>query len=160
MVGLYADVRVDPVLGIGTALLVNGHCDVSAANRFVLDRLRADLGAPIDALEPPATSIAVVDDPAGPTEWEPFVGLYRSYNPWVPTVEVVRAGDTLQLADPVSGSRERLSALDRTRFGVGGEHSPDTATFDVVVEGRYLQLDLSGCRYARVRRRPAELGLH
>ena len=153
MIGLYADVAVDRGLGIGTALMINGHGDVWEANHYLLDRLRAAITPALVAIETEVTYTAVLDDPAGPPQWEAMVGLYRAYNPWWPTAEVVRDGDALYLCDPVSGVRKLLTALEGTRFRVGLVHSPEVAAFDIPVEGAYQRLDVSGCGYARVRRR-------
>jgi len=157
MVGMYADVRVDRRLGIGTCLMVNGHADVSEANRYLLDLLRHDADASVPLSEAPGwQAFPSTDDPSGRPEWQSYVGLYRSYNPWAPTLRVLRSGDELLLVDPVDGGPEPLLPIGGTRFRVGGPRSPDIVDFSVPVDGVHLRLDLSGCTYARVRRNPTD----
>ncbi|MFZ0322719.1 MAG: serine hydrolase domain-containing protein [Actinomycetes bacterium] len=155
MVGLYADVRVDRERGLGTCLMVNGHGNVTAANRYLLDLLRTAAGAVMEPTEPDAWPAPPVDDPAPdslPQAWTAMVGLYRSYNPWAPTLQVAGHAGGLLLVDPVDGTGERLVPVDDTRFAPGHAGSPELVSFDVLVDGRYLTLDVSGATYARVRR--------
>lgn len=148
MVGMFADVRVDRERAIGTCLLVNGYADVSEANMLVL-RLICDL--PSD--EPTWPGPEPVDDGIE-HPYRAAVGLYRSYNPWQPTLRVVHTGSELHLADPVTGSSQMLHSVSTNRFRVGRIDSPDVVEFSVEVDQHFQQLELSGCRYARVRRDP------
>ncbi|HUV48395.1 MAG TPA: hypothetical protein VMX11_05405, partial [Actinomycetes bacterium] len=87
--------------------------------------------------------------------YRPALGLYRSYNPWTPTLRVLHADNELRLADPVSGDYQVLYPESLTRFRVGRVDSPDAVTVSVEVGGRFQQLELSGCVYGRARRDPA-----
>jgi CubicO group peptidase (beta-lactamase class C family) len=147
MVGMYADVKVDRERGIGTCMLANGHSDVWEANAYVLALLCG--GEPAEPRWPLPEPL---DDPAGGQHLEQYVGLYRSYNPWVPTLRVLRANGELRLADPVSGTQDTLHPVTETRFGVDAADSPDVVEFGVEVAGRFQRLELSGSVYGRVRR--------
>jgi CubicO group peptidase (beta-lactamase class C family) len=147
MVGMFADVAVDRAAGIGSCLLVNGHSDVSQANSHVLAMLRGyDIDEPSWPLPDPR------DQPASSQGHEAFVGLYRTYTPWQPTLRVIRVDGVLYLADPVGGDKAALHPNGDTTFRVGHIDSPDIAEFDVSVDGRYQRLTLSACVYGRVRR--------
>jgi hypothetical protein len=82
------------------------------------------------------------------------VGLYRSYNPWMPTVRVISSSEGLRLVDPVTGEVTELHPVSGTRYHVHHPDSPDVVDFAVDVDGRYQRLELSGCVYGRVRRDP------
>jgi D-alanyl-D-alanine carboxypeptidase len=144
MLGMFADVRVDPERGIGTCLLVNGYCDDDAANARVLQML---CGVPADELSWPPPN-----PPADEGPNHPATGLYRSYNPWAPTLRVVSVAGELLLTDPVGGTTQTLCLESPNRFRLGRPDSPDVVTFDVEVAGRLQQLDVSGCVYGRARR--------
>jgi CubicO group peptidase (beta-lactamase class C family) len=155
MVGMYADVRVDRETGIGVCLLINGMGDPVAANRYLLDLLRADVDALPRPTEPePERPPQVVDDPKGDPAQEPYVGLYRAHNPWAPVVRVLRKGSDLVLVDPVSGECEQLDRVHDETFRAGGAGSPESVRFDLLIEDEWQQLDRSGCSYYRARRDP------
>ena len=150
MVGMFADVQVDRDRGIGTCLLVNGYADVSQANLHVLRQL-CDLPTTSETWPRPEQRDDGADHP-----YRAAVGLYRSYNPWQPTLRVVHVEGELRLADPVTGGFEVLHPESETRFRLGRADSPDVVTVDVDVDGRYQRLDLSGCVYGRARRDPLD----
>jgi CubicO group peptidase (beta-lactamase class C family) len=147
MVGMFADVRVDHAAGIGTCILVNGHADVSAANAFVIASLCG-----LEQAEPQWPMRDLADDATTGEERDAFAGLYRSYNPWMPTVRVIRHDGLLYLADPVEGETSVLHHDGDNAFRVGHPQSPDVAEFDVNVNGAYQRLVISGCVYGRARR--------
>ena len=147
MVGMFADVQVDRAAGIGSCMLVNGHADVSAANDHVLAMLCG-----LVPVEPHWPLPDPSDDPTTGREYDSFAGLYRSYNPWMPTLRVIRHDGLLYLADPVGGEKSVLHRDDEAAFRVGHPQSPDVAEFDVTVTGVYQRLVISGCVYGRVRR--------
>jgi CubicO group peptidase (beta-lactamase class C family) len=156
MVGSYTDVRVDPELGIGCALVINGHGAVSRANAHLLDRLRAAVAGdnpPVYAEPDPHPE--PVDEPLGAPELAPYAGLFRAHNPWLPAVRVIRRNNALALVEPVEGDVKPLVPRLEGGFHLGSVTSPELVTFDLLVEGEYLELDLSGCRYVRARRDPA-----
>ncbi|MFL6288756.1 MAG: serine hydrolase domain-containing protein [Actinomycetes bacterium] len=147
MVGMFADVQVDHAAGIGTCLLINGHADVSAANAYVLAVLCG-----LVPVEPKWPLPDRHDDTTENREHDRFAGLYRSYNPWMPTVRVIRQDGVLYLVDPVQGDESVLHPDGEAAFGVGHPQSPDVAEFDVAVNGAYQRLVISGCVYGRARR--------
>lgn len=147
MVGMFADVRVDPVAGLGTCMLINGSGDVWNANGYVLDSLCG--------LEPEAPSWPLPeprDDGSLRSELQTFVGLFRTYNPWARTLRVIGHEGRLHLADPVEGQTTVLHADGDRVFRVEHPDSPDVVEFDVVVHGRHQKLTVSGCVYGRARR--------
>lgn len=147
MVGMYADVQVDRERGIGTCMLVNGHCDVWEANSYLLGVLSG-----VEVVAPPWPPSDPADEATDDARHAPFVGLYRSYNPWMPTVRVVGSSEGLRLVDPVTGEVTTLHPVSGTRYHVDHPDSPDVVDFAVDVDGRYQRLELSGCVYGRVRR--------
>ena len=147
MVGMFADVQVDQAAGIGTCMLVNGHADVSAANAYVLAALCG-----LEPVEPQWPSRNPEDHATTGEDHDEFAGLYRSYNPWMPTVRVTRQDGHLHLADPVEGEKSVLHHEGANAFRVGHPQSPDVAEFDVKVNGAYQRLVMSGCVYGRARR--------
>lgn len=156
MVGMFADARVDPEAGLGACLLINGLGDVTVANSYVLDTL-CGLSPDEPSWPPlPAPEDDARDDAHTGDEFDAHVGLYRSYNPWVPAFRVLRQGGSLLLAEPVEGVTSVLHRdgdRDGNRtFRVDHPDSPDVAEFDVLVGGAYQRLLLSGCVYARTRR--------
>jgi CubicO group peptidase (beta-lactamase class C family) len=152
MVGMFADVLVDRDRGIGICLLINGYGEVSEFNKHLL-RLLCDLpsSAPVRPRPEP------VDD-GTEHPYRAAVGLYRSYNPWAPTLRILHSTGELRMADPVTGEVEVLHPESPTRFRVGRVDSPDVVEVSEEVQGRCQQLDLSGCVYGRVRRDPAVSG--
>jgi CubicO group peptidase (beta-lactamase class C family) len=150
MVGMFADVRVDQAAGLGVGMMINGMGDVSGATTYLLDTV-----CEVAAAEPswPWTDPRgdAADTGTGP-ELAAFTGLYRSYNPWVPTVRVIALGGVLHLVDPVEGVTSSLHAEADRIFRVEHPDSPDVAEFDVMVDQEYQRLELSGCVYARTRR--------
>lgn len=149
MVGMFADVQVDRERGIGTCMLVNGYCDVWEANSYLLGLLSG-----VDVTAPPWPPSDPTDDAADDAQHASFVGLYRSYNPWMPTLRVFSSSGGMRLVDPVTGEGTTLHAVSGTRFHVDHPDSPDVVDFAVEVDGRYQRLELSGCVYGRVRRDP------
>ena len=147
MVGMFADVRVDPVAGIGTCMLINGSGDVWHANGYVLDRLCG-----LDPQEPTWPLPDPRDDGSLGPEYDRFIGLYRTYNPWGPTLRVIGKGGHLHLADPVDGNTTALHREGDTVFRVEHPDSPDVVDFGVRVHDRYQRLTVSGCVYGRARR--------
>jgi CubicO group peptidase (beta-lactamase class C family) len=147
MVGMFADVQVDRVAGIGSCILVNGHSDVSEANSYVLALLCGR-----EPAEPSWPLPDPRDDSANGGEFDAFVGLYRSYNPWMPTLRVIRGDGVLYLADPVDGQKSALYRDNETAFRVGHPNSPDVVEFDVCIKDAFQRLVLSGCVLGRTRR--------
>jgi D-alanyl-D-alanine carboxypeptidase len=97
---------------------------------------------------------AVPDVPAVPgpdpsPDLEPFVGHYRSHNPWMTNFRVVLREERLVFIHP-HGWEEPLIQLDGARFRIGSdERSPERIEFDAIVAGRALRATRSGCPYFR-----------
>lgn len=148
MVGMFADVRADRERGIATCLLINGYAEVTAANKHLL-RLLCELPS-----DEPSWPLPEQLDDGSDHPYRAAVGLYRSYNPWLPTIRLAHADGELRFVDPVTGEYEALCPESETRFRVARVDSPDIVDVSVDVGGRYQRLDLSGCVYGRVRRDP------
>jgi CubicO group peptidase (beta-lactamase class C family) len=145
MVGMFADVRVDPAAGLGAGLMINGFGDVTDANAHVLDLV---CGLPSEPPASPRRPPTSIDAAPG----DPFVGLYRSYNPWGPAFRVVASDQGLLLVDPVVGTTTVLHPDGDATFRPARPDSPEVAEFGVLAAGRYQRLELSGCGYGRARR--------
>jgi CubicO group peptidase (beta-lactamase class C family) len=79
----------------------------------------------------------------------PFVGHYRSHNPWMTNFRVVLREDALVFAHP-AGWEEPLVELSDGRFRIGAdERSPERLEFDAIVNGEALRAVRSGCPYYR-----------
>jgi D-alanyl-D-alanine carboxypeptidase len=74
------------------------------------------------------------DIPAYPAEWEGFVGLYRSYNPWYPVFRVVLRDGTLVLIDSFGDSSPLVPEDDGFRVGAEPPNF-DFLTFTPIIEG-------------------------
>jgi hypothetical protein len=83
-----------------------------------------------------------------PEEWQAFAGHYRCHNPWTTNFRVVPRGADLLLVYP-GGAEEKLLPLGSGAFRVGSEDSPETLTFDTIVEGEAWRANYSGCDYYR-----------
>ena len=86
-----------------------------------------------------------------PDELAVLVGTYAAYNPWVPQVRIVpAAGGTVALVWP-DGGQEPLAALPGGGFRLGGDPaSPDRASFGAWIDGRPMQVVVSGWPFDRV----------
>ncbi|MFC2021321.1 serine hydrolase domain-containing protein [Chloroflexota bacterium] len=84
-----------------------------------------------------------------PEEWEAYPGHYRTRSPELSNFRVVLRKGALSLIIPW-GNTEPLIPLGDSLFRIGEDsRSPETISFDAVVEGRALQADYSGCPYYR-----------
>lgn len=84
-----------------------------------------------------------------PVDWRIYPGHYRSHNPWYTNFRVVLRRDKLVLVGP-RGDEEALVPLGAGLFRVGeDERSPERLFFDVVLDGRAIRANLSGCDYFR-----------
>jgi hypothetical protein len=93
----------------------------------------------------------------------PFIGHYRSYNPWLSNFHVVGREDHLALLLP-NGRERRLFPGPPGVFGIGCPSGPDYLSFDAIVDGMSLRCCYSGVDYfrapwsAEVGRAPGRLG--
>jgi hypothetical protein len=106
--------------------------------------------------EPPeldtTPSQPLVDDGTCPQEWRPFLGRFRSHNPWLPTFSVAsRDGGLIAGTEWLNGSdRLPLTPLDGHRFRVGEpDWSPERMHFDTIIDGRAQRAVYSGTPYYR-----------
>jgi hypothetical protein len=75
------------------------------------------------------------DIPGYPEEWNGFVGLYRTYNPWYPGVRVVLRAGTLMLCDSNGSSTELIP--EDNGFRVGAEPPNfDWLEFTPIIDGQ------------------------
>ena len=151
MIGHTCHVVADTTSGIGSAVLSNGIAPITDANEALLSFL-ADPPTDLPVIDDLAWPTVPTDDATGPDAWAPMVGLYRSYNPWLPTYRVIRHEGRLLLITPSDGSCIELHRLSETTFGLGSATSPDVASFDVMVDDQFLELEVSGLVLGRVRR--------
>jgi len=106
--------------------------------------------------EPPAPAMpateALADDGTCPQQWAPYVGRYRSHNPWLPTFLIAAAEGSLVMGTDWLGGSERfpLAPIDAATFRVGEvEWSPERVAFDTVIDGRAQRAVHSGTPYYR-----------
>jgi CubicO group peptidase (beta-lactamase class C family) len=153
MVASFTDVLVDPVRGIGSALIVNGFGDPWQTNEYLLERLRAAVDARTAPSEPTLEEPKdIVDDGSAPL-FAAYVGLYRANNPWQPAYRVLCAEGKVYLVEPVVGVRTELLPRDDGGFDLR-DAPPELVRFDTLADGQYLMMDVSGTRYVRARRDP------
>jgi CubicO group peptidase (beta-lactamase class C family) len=78
-------------------------------------------------------------------EWEGFVGHYVNDSPWYGDTRIVmRKGQLL-----VEGVQPLVPRGDG-KFGLGDPDGPDWITFETIVDGRAMRLNLSGIIFRRV----------
>ena len=85
------------------------------------------------------------------SQWEAYVGHYRSYNPWLSNFRIVLRKGILMFIYP-SGEEKRLIALDNASntFRIGEEeYEPECIRFDTVVNQRALRANIAGGDYFR-----------
>jgi CubicO group peptidase (beta-lactamase class C family) len=152
--------------GVGVVVLCNGPWRPAASPAStwpLVEHGLALLRAAVLGLEPPADLPPVRDEPehqppaagAGrelPADLAVLVGTYAAYNPWVPQLEVRpdAEGAGLVVAWPW-GEVRPLTALADGAFTVGTDPaSPERVRFRAVVEGRPMQVVVSGWPFDRV----------
>jgi len=80
---------------------------------------------------------------------EVYPGHYRSYNPWLSSFRIVLRKGSLVFIYP-TGKDERLHQLAPALFRIGDDsRSPEFIRFEVVIEGKAMQANLSGGVYSR-----------
>lgn len=90
------------------------------------------------------------EPPTAPVEWSAYPGLYRSDDPWCPTLRVVLRKGRLALQWPVEPSDQageaELEPLDESWFSVGETWQPRRIRFDAIVDGKAaIALFNGGC---------------
>ena len=77
--------------------------------------------------------------------WLAFAGLFRSHNPWVPSLRIfIRKGE---LWASLFGHSVKLEP-EGEEFVL--QETPDRLFFDTLIEGQAQRVTLSGCQYVRV----------
>ena len=158
MLGYVSYMRADTAAGVGAVAFANGFGGAWMLGEGAL-ALATGREPPEPALE---QEQPLVDDGSSPTEWRPFLGRFRSHNPWLPTFLIAaRAGELVMGTDWVDGSdRAPLVPVENAGFRVGErEWSPERMRFDTVVDGLAQRAIFSGTPYYRAfspgRERPA-----
>jgi hypothetical protein len=148
MLGYVSYMWADTAAGVGVVAFANGFRGAWWLGEGAL-AIATGREPPVPAIEP---AQPLVDDASGPAEWRPFVGRYRSHDPWLPTFAVAASDGVLVMGtDWVDGSeRHALTPLDDGLFRVGpAEWSPERLRFDTLVDGRAQRALSSGTPYYR-----------
>jgi hypothetical protein len=137
-VGFRAQLWCDVGAGLCAAAVVNGQTGSKLLAEHAL-RLAAGDDVPdpeLTGLDDPAASIAL--DPEPPEELRPICGLYRSHNPWAPTLRVAtREGRPVAVS---WGDASPLRPLPDGSFRVGEpKWSPERLRFELPHGGRFLR---------------------
>jgi CubicO group peptidase (beta-lactamase class C family) len=122
MVGFHADLLLDLDAGLGVMTMVNGPTGATPVAEYALRLMRAARGGqPLpDSPEFPKPATAEpADDPPG-AELAPFVGRFRSHNPWCLEIVVTARNGRLW----VSGGPSESAAADRRGRPAGGCATP------------------------------------
>lgn len=83
-----------------------------------------------------------------PEEWRAYTGHYRSHNPWQSNFRIILRGNRLLLAG-ASGWEEPLLPIGPATFRVESEDTPETISFDTLVDGEAWRAVYSGAPYYR-----------
>jgi CubicO group peptidase (beta-lactamase class C family) len=137
-VGFRAQLWCDFEAGICAAAVVNGQTGSKLLAEHAL-RLAVGDDVPdpeLEGLDDPAAAVAL--DPEPPEELRPICGLYRSHNPWAPTLRVgTHDGRPVAVA---WGDASPLRPLADGSFRLGEpEWSPERLRFDLPHEGRFMR---------------------
>lgn len=91
------------------------------------------------------------EDATVPDLVQPFIGHFRSSNPWLTNFRVLYRNGSLWLVPP-TGDEQELVSLGENEFRIGSdERSPERLTFEATVNGKAQRADMSGQSYARTR---------
>jgi hypothetical protein len=124
-----------------------GYDGASALARAGLALARGSTPDPF-SVEP---AVPTADDGSCPVPWRPYVGHYRSHNPWFSNFHVYGHGGELWWGyDGLDSRRERLAPLPDGRFRTGTKSwSPERLEFDTVIDGVAQRAIASGLAYHR-----------
>ena len=147
MPGYVAHMWADEASGHGVVAFANGIAGAFALGEAALALARGDEPDPWS----PELAEPLVDDGSCPSAWQPYLGRYRSHNPWRPTFLVAaRAGELVLGTDWLDSERLPLAPLGDAVFRVGEPAwSPERLRFDTHRDGRAQRATLSGMPYYR-----------
>jgi CubicO group peptidase (beta-lactamase class C family) len=124
-----------------------------ARDRYLLRAIRASDGTLTELVHGPDRFVPRGGSPAEPGElpdgWEGREGLYRSNNPWSPTLRIFTRGGELWALVPAEGLEERLSPAGDGSFAVGDPRTPRRLRFEAEIEGRPAIVAADGGRWYR-----------
>lgn len=140
----------------------NGYLAVDhpAWGRFLFEAVRDEVDEDDDAVRPimrfhygyetfVRSGEPLPETPAYPGEWNGYIGLYRSYNPWYPAFRVVLRNGQLVLIDNTGDASPLVPENDGFRVGTGPA-SFDFLRFDPVIDGRAYGIRFeTGAEYNR-----------
>jgi CubicO group peptidase (beta-lactamase class C family) len=148
MLGYVAHMRADTDAGIGVVAFANG-----LGGAWLLGEGVLALAGGREPPEPePDDAEALTDDGSCPEEWAPYLGRFRSHNPWLPTFAVAaREGRLVMGTDWLDGSpRVPLHPLAPASFRIGEQDwSPERLHFDTVIDGLAQRAVMSWTPYYR-----------
>jgi len=148
MLGYVAYMWVDTAAEVGVVAFANGFRGAWWLGEGAL--AIATGREPPDPAQPVAEALA--DDGTSPTSHAPYLGRYRSHNPWLPTFLIAASDGALVMGtDWLNGSqRSPLEPIDAGAFRVGDvDWSPERLRFDTVIDGRAQRAIYSGTPYYR-----------
>jgi CubicO group peptidase (beta-lactamase class C family) len=148
MLGYVSHMRADTGAGLGVVAFANGPSGAWLLGEGALAIAAGEEPPELDL----GPSVPLADDGTCPPRWQPFLGRFRSHNPWLPTFLIAaREGDLVMGTEWLNGSeRLPLAALDGDCFRVGERSwSPERMRFDTVIDGRAQRALYSGTPYYR-----------
>lgn len=154
MIGYHGHVACDLEEGLGAIVLANGDGPWQELAFHAVAVLRAErTGSPEPAFTVRSSVQAdpVTDDE--PDHWAlPFVGHYRTYNPWCSNLRVYWRGGQLWASYAMDdvGHDAPLVRLSDGYYRLGSEERcPERLRFDTVIDGKAVRVTLSGCALYR-----------
>ncbi len=124
-----------------------------ARDRYLLRVIRDDDGAVSEIVHGPDRFAPAGRSLGGTTElpsgWRGRAGLFRSNNPWAPTVRIFDRAGELWALFPAYGTEERLTLLEDGSFAVGEPHTPQRLRFSDEVDGVPTTVTFNGGRWYR-----------
>ncbi len=148
MLGYVSHMRADTATGLGVVAFANGIGGAWYLGEGALAIAEGREPPELDATPAPA----LVDDGTCPQRWRPFLGRFRSHNPWLPTFSIAANGGSLIAGTEWMNGSERLplAPLDAGGFRVGeADWSPERMRFDTIIDGRAQRAVYSGTPYCR-----------
>jgi CubicO group peptidase (beta-lactamase class C family) len=148
MLGYVSHMWAETAAGVGVVAFANGFRGASWLGEGAL--AIATRRPPPDLEREPSAPLA--DDGTCPPRWTPYLGRYRSHNPWLPTFLVAASRHALVMGmDWLAGSqRLPLTPVSDDTFRIGEpDWSPERLSFDTVVGRRAQRAAYNGTQYYR-----------